>query len=225
MNDIEDREACVRELLPLVKKIARRLKRLAPGFDLDDLIGDGSVGLIRAVDGFDSTRGTSLQHFARRSIAGAMLNGIRRMDPVSERARRVVRDVENERYAIAARRGDVPTLAEMDARHPRYARASAAAYTGSPLSLDAQLPPGEAFAVDWSGDPSRAIAAAAERQRVRDAVMRLPPRQRQVVAMYYFGEQSMRAVGRAMAISPQRASQLHVAAIERLRKDERVTPH
>jgi RNA polymerase sigma factor (sigma-70 family) len=127
MSETDEREARIRELLPLVKRIARRLKRLAPGFDLDDLIGDGSLGLIRAVDSYDPSRGSSLKHFARHSIAGAMLNGIRRMDPVSERARRAVRDCENDRYAIAAERGDVPTLAEMDRRHPSYARASLAA--------------------------------------------------------------------------------------------------
>ncbi|HTA38350.1 MAG TPA: sigma-70 family RNA polymerase sigma factor [Candidatus Acidoferrales bacterium] len=218
MSEMDEREARIRELLPLVKRIARRLKRLAPGFDLDDLIGDGSLGLIRAVDSFDPTRGSSLKHFARRSIAGAMLNGIRRMDPVSERARRAVRDCENDRYAIAAERGDVPTLAEMDRRHPSFARASAAAHRGSPLSLDAPLPPGEGFTVDWSADPARAVVAFGEHAALRAAVARLPRRQRQVVVLHYYGDHSLRAIGRRLSISAQRASQLHLAAMIRLRR-------
>ncbi|MBV8371772.1 MAG: RNA polymerase sigma factor WhiG, partial [Candidatus Eremiobacteraeota bacterium] len=88
------REDSIRALLPLVKRIARRIKRLVPGFDLDDLIGDGSLGLIRAVDSFDPSRGPTLQQYAHRLVVGAMLNGIRRMDPVSERARRIVREGE-----------------------------------------------------------------------------------------------------------------------------------
>ena len=224
MKQVDERERRIRELLPLVKRIARRLKRLAPGFDLDDLVGDGCLGLIRAVDSFDPARGSTLQHFARHSIAGAMLNGIRRMDPVSERARRAVRDFENERYAIAAERGDLPTLAEMDRLHPRYARASAAAHRGSPLSLDAPLPAGEGFEIDWSGDPSRAVVAFGDRAALRAAVARLPYRQRQVIELHYYGDRSLRAVGRRMAISPQRASQLHIAAIARLRRDERAAP-
>jgi RNA polymerase sigma factor for flagellar operon FliA len=223
MTDFEERETCIRALLPLVKRIARRLKRLAPGFDLDDLIGDGSVGLIRAVDSYDPMRGCSLAHFARHSIAGAMLNGIRRMDPVSERSRRAVRDCETDRYAIAAERGDVPTLAEMDRLHPSYARASVAAHRGSPLSLDAPLPAGETFAVDWGEDPARSVAISEECDVLRAAVSRLPPRQRQVVVLHYFGEHSLRTIGRRLAISPQRASQLHVAAIERLRRHEYAT--
>jgi RNA polymerase sigma factor FliA len=222
MIDGDDREARIRELLPLVKRIARRLKRLAPGFDLDDLIGDGSLGLIRAVDSYDPSRGSSLKHFARHAIAGAMLNGIRRMDPVSERARRAVRECDNERYAIAAERGDLPTLAEMDRLHPAYARASASAHRGSPLSLDAPLPAGEAFEVDWTGDLARSVVVLGEGASLRAAVWGLPHRQRQVVVLHYFGEHSLRAIGRRLKISSQRASQLHIAAIERLRRSDRI---
>ena len=77
---------------------------MVPSLDVDDLVGDGSIGLIRAVDSFDPLRGPQLDDYARRLIVGAMLNGIRRMDPVSERARRIVRDGENRRYALAAAR-------------------------------------------------------------------------------------------------------------------------
>jgi len=41
---IEDREDAIARLLPLVRRIARRIARLVPGTDLDDLIGDGCVG-------------------------------------------------------------------------------------------------------------------------------------------------------------------------------------
>ena len=83
MNEAADREERIRRMFPLVKRIARRVKRMVPGFDVEDLIGDGSVGLIRAVHSFDATRGPTAMQYAQRLIAGAMLNGIRRMDPVS----------------------------------------------------------------------------------------------------------------------------------------------
>jgi hypothetical protein len=63
------REVAVRTLLPLVRKLARRLKRLVPGLDFDDLVGDGCVGLIRAVDSFDPLRGPQLAEYARRLVA------------------------------------------------------------------------------------------------------------------------------------------------------------
>lgn len=218
MDESLDREASIRRYFPLVKRIARRIHRLVPSVDVDDLVGDGSVGLIRAVDCFDPLRGPSLEQYARQLIAGAMLNGIRRMDPVSERARRALRDGESERYRIAVERGSVPGNAEMEALRPGFARASVAAHRGVPLSIDAPLPDGEHFSNDWSADPASIIVAREDSSEIRALLDRLAPRQRELVKAHYFREQSLRDIGERMRISPQRASQLHIAAIAKLRR-------
>jgi len=224
MSDPEAREDAVRSLLPLVRRAARRLKRLVPSLDVDDLVGDGCVGLIRAVDSFDPARGPQIAEYARRLVVGAMLNGIRRMDPVSERARRIVRDGENQRYALAAERGSVPTSTEMERRCPGYRRAIAAAHQGQPLSLDAPLPRGESLAYDWSDDPAHIVERRLERARLAELVAALPGRQRDLVVMHYFKETSLRAIGRRLAISPQRASQLHTSALTKLKRRVHAPP-
>jgi RNA polymerase sigma factor for flagellar operon FliA len=220
-----DRDDQIRSLLPVVTKLARRLKRLVPNFDFGDLVGDGSVGLIRAVDSFDPFRGPELGDYARRLIVGAMLNGIRRMDPVSERARRIVRDGENQRYSIAAAAGGVPTSNEMEQRCPGYRRAIAAVYRGQPLSLDAPLPLGESLVNDWTGDPGRIVERRSESARLAALIEGLPRRQREVVLLHYFGGNSLRSVGRRLAISPQRASQLHLSAIAKLKRESHASPY
>jgi RNA polymerase sigma factor for flagellar operon FliA len=219
------RELAIQTLMPLVRKAARRLKRLVPSLDFDDLVGDGCVGLIRAVDSFDPLRGPQLADYARRLVVGSMLNGVRRMDPVSERARRIVRDGENRRYTIAAHRGDVPTETEMEQSSPGYRRALAAVYRGQPLSLDAPLPKGESLAYDWSDDPAHIVEGRCERAALAALVDGLPMRQREVVLMHYFGENSLRAVGKRLAISPQRASQLHTSALTKLKRQAGVAAH
>jgi RNA polymerase sigma factor FliA len=211
------REEQIRSLLPLVKRIARRVSRLVP-CDHDDLVGDGSIGLIRAVDNFDPSRGTSLEQYARHLIAGAMLNGIRRMDHVSERTRRTMRDGEAERYRIAAERGSVPTLGEMEQHRPGFTYAMVAVSRRVPLSLDRKLPDGERLCRDWSKDPARIVEARSERDALDAVVEALPPRQRQVIREHYYGDRSLREIGRRMKISAQRASQLHLAAMDKLRK-------
>jgi RNA polymerase sigma factor FliA len=215
---IANREDAIRRLLPLVRRVARRIARLVPGSDLDDLIGDGYVGAIRAVDGFDPALGPSLEQYARRVALGAMLNGIRRFDPVSERVRRVVRIAERERYAIAVEAGALPTDAQLSARFPALARARSAAHRGSPLSLDAPLPPDSGGVPNGGEDPADAVIANAERGRIRAAIDALPQRQRDVVVAHYFAEQPLRELSDEMHVSPQRVSQLHVAAIERMRR-------
>jgi RNA polymerase sigma factor for flagellar operon FliA len=215
---IEDREDAIRRLIPLVRRIARRIVRLVPGAEMDDLIGDGCVGLIRAVDAFDPALGPSLENYARQIALGAMLNGIRRLDPVSERVRRVIRIAERERYALAVDVGALPTYREMETRFPRLPRARADAHRGSPLSLDAPLPPESGFPPSGGEDPAEMVMAKAERLRIRAAIEALPQRQRAVVVAHYFAEQPLRALSDEMRVSPQRVSQLHVAAIGRMRR-------
>jgi RNA polymerase sigma factor for flagellar operon FliA len=219
----DEREAQIRALLPLVKRIARRISRLVP-CDYDDLVGDGSVGLIRAVDNFDPSRGISLQHYARHLISGAMLNGIRRMDPVPERTRRAMRDGENERYRLATQSGIVPTLAEMEERRPGFNRAILATTTGVPLSLDRALPEGTQLPYDASNDPAALISEESERRDLGAIVDALPERQRRLIREHYYAEHSLREIGRRMNISAQRASQLHIAAMAKLRRALHAAP-
>lgn len=223
MTPADEREEAIRAHLPLVKKIARRIHRLVPGADFGDLVGDGSIGLIRAVDNYDPERGPSLEQYARHVISGSILNGIRRMDPVSERARRVIRDAESERYRLATQRGELPDMRELAAVRPGLERAALMAYRNAPLSLDAALPEGESLACDWSLDPASIAEEEERKAQLRALVDALPPRQRHIVRHHYFAHHSLRDIGKAMAISPQRASQLHIAAISRLRKAYRAT--
>jgi RNA polymerase sigma factor FliA len=223
--DTCEREEAIRALLPLVKTIAKRIKRLVPSFDVDDLVGDGSIGLIRAVDSYDPTHGTPLVHYARRLILGAMLNGIRRMDPVSERARRLVREGESRRYADATALGAMPALSDVERVCPGYIRALTATHRGQPLSLDAPLPDGEIIPSDWSGDPAQILMQRSERAALGSVIDALPERQRTIVVEHYFRGRSLRSIGRRLAISPQRTSQLHLAAIARLKRSSYATQH
>ncbi len=218
MSD-EFRQSAVCQLLPIVRHLARRVHRMVPSADLDDLIGDGCVGVVRAVDAFDPARGIPLEQYARRMILGAILNGVRRMDPVSERVRRTVRIAERARYALAQELGTLPTLGEMERRATGLARARAEVHRRIPLSLDAPLPIGERLEPDRSGDPQAIVAERMKRARIHAAIDALPPRQRAVVLAHYFGERRLRSLVAPLGVSPQRVSQLHLMAIDRLRAD------
>jgi RNA polymerase sigma factor FliA len=213
----DEREERIRELLPLVRRIARRVHGIARGADPDDLVGDGSIGLLRAVDSFDPLRGTSLETYARKLIAGAMLNGLRRLDPVSERVRRTLRRAEERRYALAQERGSLPSLAELERGDPVLRRARAAAHCQTPLSLDAPLAKNADALADCSHEPSACAAARATSAAIREAIALLPERQQRILALYYTAEVSLHAIGSRLRISPQRVSQLHLHALDRLR--------
>lgn len=213
----DPREERVRELLPLVRAIARRVHRMVPTSDLADLVGDGCIGLIRAIDTFDPARGPTLRGYAGKLVLGTMLNGLRRMDPLSERVRSCLRQAERERYRTAVCEGRMPSHAEMLRRYPRLETWLESAQRALPLSLDAPLPAGESVAADSVDDPAVVATERAERAYLRALIDSLPERQRRLVLAHYYGSVSLRRIGRAFAISSQRASQLHAAAIARLR--------
>ncbi len=212
------REEQIRELFPFVKRIARRVHRMIPGSDPDDLVGEGCLGLIRAIDTFDESRGPSLQQYAARIILGAMLNGLRRLDPVSERVRREIREAERERYALASQTGAMPSEYEMEQLRPALRRAYVHAYRYTPLSLDGPLPVGERLSGDWDADPAILAGKRGEGESVHAALRALPVRQQHLLGLHYFAGHSLHQIGKALAISPQRASQLHLAALKKLRK-------
>jgi RNA polymerase sigma factor (sigma-70 family) len=212
-----EREEQIRALLPLVRHLARRVQRMVPSADLDDLMGDGSVGLIRAVDGFDPSHGIPLEQYAHRIILGGMLNGVRRLDPVSERVRRTMRLAERARFALAQELGSLPTPQAMERRIPGLARARIEAHRATPLSLDVTLPAGERLELDHDGDPQSIVAERLRSERVRGAIAGLPPRQRVIVLAHYLEERSLRSLHAALGVSPQRVSQLHLLAVKRLR--------
>ncbi len=215
----DDREAAIRALLPMVRHLARRVHRMVSGSELDDLVGDGSVGLIRAVDAFDPGRGVPLEQYARKVVLGAMLNGMRRLDPVSERVRRTIRIAERARYAQAHRDGRLPTPGEMESMFPLLARARAHVFRHTPLSLDTKFPGREKVGMDIDADPQVVMALRGDRERIRGAITALPPRQCRIVVAHYYREHSLRSLGPLLGVSPQRVSQLHLLAIKRLRAD------
>ena len=209
--------------MPIVKHIARRVHRMVPSSELDDLIGDGCVGLVRAVDGFDPARGVPLAQYARRLILGAVLNGVRRLDPVPERMRRTIRMAEKARFALAQELGTLPTPGSMERTTPLLGAARTEAYRRNALSLDTTLPRSERLELDHSADPQEIAVVRLERECMRRAIAELPQRQRTIVVAHYFAEQPLRALVGTLNVSPQRVSQLHLLALRRLHEQLRAT--
>jgi RNA polymerase sigma factor FliA len=79
--DPEERERLLIEHLPQVRYLARRIHdRLPAQVPLDDLIHAGVVGLIDAVDKFDSSKNVPLKYYAKFRIRGAIVDSLREMD-------------------------------------------------------------------------------------------------------------------------------------------------
>jgi RNA polymerase sigma factor (sigma-70 family) len=214
-STLDERNAQIEALVPLVRKVARKVARMIPSAEPDDLLGDGYVGLMRAVDGFDPRRG-EIEPYAMRVVEGAMINGVRKRQPVSTRVRRAVREADRLRFRIAEEEGRLPTLTEIERLRPDLRAALLKAHRHHPLSLDGQLPPEERPPLA-AEDPEQIAIARAVHDTLIDATRTLGDRHRLVISMHYFHGLTIQQVGETLGVTPQRASQLHRAAIDALR--------
>jgi RNA polymerase sigma factor for flagellar operon FliA len=82
------REELILSHMPQVKLLAQRLHRRCPQVEFDDLMSVGTIGLIQAVDRFDPARHLKLKTLAEHRIRGALLDYLRRSDPLPRSARR-----------------------------------------------------------------------------------------------------------------------------------------
>jgi len=214
--------------LPFVESLARRVASSMPhSIELGDLVQDGMIGLIDAACRFDEARGIKFETFAERRVRGAMIDALRR-DAWPRGVRRQRRELEAAREELRRELGAEPSLADLAARvgsdEARLGRTIVRINTiesTSPLSagdnvdgatLPAALVPSEPPA------PDRAYEEQEVRERVRAAIAALPPRERKVIGMYYYGEATMKQIGAEIGVNESRVSQLHARAIQRLRK-------
>ncbi len=222
------REKICELAMPLVRRLAASLlRRLPPHFTGDDLVGDGCIGLLRAIERFDPSFGTTFESWAARLIRGAMLNGLRRMDIVPERVRRDARHLDAARWRLAQDGAQAPDddaaarAARLDGR--RLASIQLAKRSAAPVSLDALLPFGDGLRVAdglraESPNPAVVVTERIVRRDVGRAVTDLPDRERYIVASFYGRSITFREIGTQLRISKQRVSQLHTRALADLKE-------
>jgi RNA polymerase sigma factor for flagellar operon FliA len=156
-----------------------------------------------------------------------MIDALRR-DAWPRGVRRVRRELESAREALCRELGAEPTLADLarrvgtdEARLERTIVRINTIESTSPLanletmdsaSLPAVLVPTE------PPSPDRLYEQTEVRDRVRNAIAQLPPRERKILSLYYFQEVTMKEIGEAIGVNESRVSQLHARAIQRLRK-------
>jgi RNA polymerase sigma factor for flagellar operon FliA len=222
----EDQQSRVIASRSFVEALARRMAASMPsGVDVGDLVQDGMIGLIDAVHRYDEARGIRFETFAERRVRGAMIDALRR-DAWPRGVRRMRRELEAARESLRVTHGTEPSIADLAAHlgtdEERLGRtivrintieATSAAAGGD--SEDAHLPPGCVPTAPPAPDARYVIVE--RRDRLRAAMRRLDPRDRRLLALYYFQDATMKQIGQALGVNESRISQLHARALTRLR--------
>ena len=108
-SDQEARGLLVLHYSPLVKFVAGRLRSTMPAHvEQGDLVSDGVIGLIDAVEKFDPARGHQFQKYAVPRIHGAIIDGLRAADWVPRSTRAQIRALERAAADLGDPAGSAP---------------------------------------------------------------------------------------------------------------------
>ncbi len=231
VSELDDaqRDKLLLEHLPQVQYIARRIHdRLPPQVLLEDLVHAGILGLMDAVRKFDPTKNVQLKHYAEFRIRGAILDSLRQIDWSPRMLRRQARRLEQAISDCKAKFGRDPTEPEIAAElnmtleSLQHLMGDLRGLDIGSLQSDSDGPGGgEETIQSRSGseeeDPFQRTLKSEMTSLLARAIGELPDRERQILALYHFEELTMKEVGAALGIGESRVSQIHTAALLRLR--------
>ncbi len=227
--DQEERDRLLMDHLPQVQYMARRIHdRLPQHVPIEDMVNAGVVGLLEAIRNFDPTRNVQMKTYAKIRIQGAILDSLRDLDWGPRKLRRRARDVEQSNQKMQGLLGRMPTETELAADlglDLRDLQRLLSELRGLDLGSLQELT-SEGSHEDWScryvpNSPQEDPLYLCLRSELRDclarAIAELPERERQLMALYYVEELTMKEVGVVLGLGEGRISQLHSSALIRLR--------
>lgn len=190
------------KLMSIVVAIARRFRRKLPAhITLDDLVGPGTLGLAEACGKRAAMSEAEFETFARHRIRGAMLDELRKADPLTRRERRFLRAVD----------GEIDQPANENAVDAQRAKASAlrarraVCLDSEPVLYDTE-----------ASSPEELVALKQRAERVLAFTDRLDPRLKFIVQERLFHGRSLRELAAVLEVTESRVCQLMTRATREL---------
>lgn len=217
-----DKDACEKLIVEnagLIWSIVRRF--LGRGFDSDDLYQLGCVGFIKAVYGFDTSYGTQFSTYAVPKIAGEIKRFMRDDGPI-----KISRSIKDMSYKIASIRrelmnklGREPVLSEISEATgyttEEIAVCECASYTVESL----QKPTGDdGLTLESTLSTDGIEENVVERESLRQAVVKLPEKERSVIMLRFFKGMTQERVARVLNVSQVQVSRIERKALGHLRE-------
>jgi RNA polymerase sigma factor for flagellar operon FliA len=217
----EARRQIVEEHAGLVRTVARRIYRRLPsyarGFDEEDLVSAGILGLLEAHERFDEDAGIPFPTFAEFRVKGAILDELRRHDFFPQRLRRKANKLQKTEKQLEQDLGRPPTddevaeEMELSSEELVKLRNETKAYSfvdsdDAHITLRSPNP-----------DPLFLVRAKELRNELIKQLKDLPDREKLVMDLYFNRELMLKEIADILGVTEGRVSQIKSAAIKRLR--------
>ncbi len=222
-----NKEKSVAQFMPLVKRIAYYLMaRLPANVLVEDLIQNGTIGLLEALERFSDEGGAMFETYASHRIRGAMLDGLRENDwlprTLRHDYRRIEQTVAQLEQELGRHASETELAQSMDMDLAEFQRTIQEAKGHQIISYEDLVEEEHSdfldhYLSDESQNPLKILEDEALRKVVVAAVADLPEREKLAMALYYEQDLNLREIGEVMGVSESRVSQLHSQAVVRIR--------
>ncbi len=225
----ELRDQIVMQSVPLVHYLLGRMGfSRENGMDYEDLVHQGLLGLIDAVDRFDPALGNRFSTYASIRIRGKIIDYLRSNDWMSRSSRRRVHTVQEGVADFWAQNQRAPSDQELAAKLNLDVDEvqlglsdSSRVIVSLDMMSDSDGEDGESRyenqADDNQPDPQEISTESALKAHLVQALHLLPEREQQVLSLYYVEELTFKQIGKVLQISESRVCQLHSRAILNLK--------
>ncbi|MDR2554502.1 MAG: FliA/WhiG family RNA polymerase sigma factor [Fibromonadaceae bacterium] len=226
------RDKLLAEYTPIVRYTAQRMAvNLPKDVQLGDLIGAGVMGLIKALESFDSTRDVKFETYATHKIRGAILDDLREQDWVPRSIRQKAKTVKNAYVELEKELGRTPYDSEvaehLDLKPVEFEELLSEIAPTSIVSLNEVIfnNYGETMNMSFidtiedenAENPLDRLGMEDTKRILANALMELPENERHVIALYHYEELTLKEIGIAMNLTESRVSQIHSKAMTKLK--------
>jgi RNA polymerase sigma factor for flagellar operon FliA len=226
------RERLILHYAPLVTSVAARVgMRLPAMVEQADLVSYGMFGLIDAIEKYEPGRSVKFETYASSRIRGAIIDELRAMDWIPRSVRTKARAVDRAYAELESELHRVPTESEVASRLQIEVRELRALFTQlstvNVAALDELLGGGEdrgdrlslldTLGDDRTPDPETSFEAQETKFLLARAIDQLGEREKLVLVLYYYEGMTLAEIGRVLGVTESRISQMHTAAMLRLR--------
>lgn len=222
-----DRNELFEKFAPMVRRVAGHLhSRLTSNIELDDLVQNGMMGLLDAMEKFSGSSLIAFEVYAYQRIKGAIMDGLRQDDVAPKALRARMRQVEvairHLEQSLGRAPSDAEIAGEMNISLADYHELTADAHSHSFLYVEDLAPDeGSDFLDRYLGTDAKDPSALFENKQffrdLCDAIEKLPEREQLVLDLYYDKELSFKEIGKILDVTLARVCQIHTQSISRIR--------
>ena len=224
-----DRDEIIELYYPIVKRMVKKLVvKMPEGFDEDDFVQVGMMGLLKAIDKLDTTKSMAeFKSYANTKIRGAILDKIRSVDYVSRYARDKLKRVSKS-YRYFMDKGifnpsDEQVAEASELNMDEFNKLISESSNHTIFSLDEAISDGDMLVIESienksSDDPLKIMEEQEKKQIVMDSLQQLSKIELTVLSLYYYEDFSLKEIADIIEKTESRVSQIKTKALIKLRE-------